>query len=274
VVVAGPGGGYLASINFGWTCGICGGVMLVLVPATLLFLYELRRRTDSSRVLAAAGEQLTRIGTAGTMWAAAGLIAFFYMAPGLITALFYKQQNELHMTTQGQGFLSLLGGIGGISATIVYGFACQRFSLRTMLLASISMAAVLTPALLFYNSVLMAQIIAAGAGFFGILVLLALMDLAVRATPRGSESLGYSLLVSVYNLVRFGADWVGSLLLDKYHFQFSWLVWANVATAVLAIPLVLLMPRVLVRSRDGERAEDLAEAAEGMPAAAEAVATG
>src|SRR3954470_22340234 len=53
---------------------------------------------------------------------------------------------------------------------------------------------------------------------------LALMDLAVRATPAGSEGLGFSLMVSVRNLALFGTDWFGSHLLDEYHFSFDSLV--------------------------------------------------
>ena len=48
------------------------------------------------------------------MWAAAGLMALFYIAPGFSTAVFYRQQNELHMNTQGQGFLQLIAGIIGV----------------------------------------------------------------------------------------------------------------------------------------------------------------
>ena len=43
-VVNGPMAGYLASIAFGWTAAACGGVMFLLVPMTLLFMREQRRR--------------------------------------------------------------------------------------------------------------------------------------------------------------------------------------------------------------------------------------
>ncbi len=44
LVVNGPIAGYLAGIAFGWTAAACGGVMLLLVPATILFLHEQRKR--------------------------------------------------------------------------------------------------------------------------------------------------------------------------------------------------------------------------------------
>ena len=53
---------------------------------------------------------------------------------------------------------------------------------------------------LFYSSLGRAQVIEGFNGFGYTLAELALMDLAVRATPAGSEGLGFSLMMSVRNL--------------------------------------------------------------------------
>jgi lysylphosphatidylglycerol synthetase-like protein (DUF2156 family) len=145
--------------------------MFLLVPVTILFLQEQRKRFDSREVLNNARKRLYKIATARTMWAAAGLMALFYIAPGFATALFYKQQNELHFTTQTHGFLQLIAGVCGILAAIGYGILCRRLSLRH----------------LFYSSVGRAQAIEGLNGFGYTLAELALMDLAVRSTPAGSE---------------------------------------------------------------------------------------
>ena len=87
--------------------------MFLLVPITILFLREQRQGLDSREVLGNAKRQLVNIATARTMWAAAGLLALFYIAPAFATALFYKQQNELHLSTQTQGFLGLIAGSPG-----------------------------------------------------------------------------------------------------------------------------------------------------------------
>jgi hypothetical protein len=57
-VVNGPTAGYLASIAFGWTAAICGGIMFLLVPVTILFLQEQRTRLASREVLDNAKKQL------------------------------------------------------------------------------------------------------------------------------------------------------------------------------------------------------------------------
>jgi hypothetical protein len=255
-VVNGPVAGYLASIAFGWTAAACGGIMLMLAPVTMLFLREPRQRVDSREVLANAKGQLVNIATARTMWAAAGLMALFYIAPGFATALFYKQQNDLHFTTQIQGFLQLISGVCGILAAIGYGFLCRRINLRTLLIGSMLIATAANLGYLFYSSLGPAQAVEGMNGFGYTLAELALMDLAVRSTPAGSEGLGFSIMVSVRNLALFGTDWFGSNLLDHYHLSFNSLVIANSATTLIAVPLVFLLPRLIIAHKDAELPED------------------
>jgi len=256
-IVTGPTAGYLGSIAFGWTAAACGGVMFLLVPATIFFLHEQRKTIAARELLENAGKQLVKIGTATTMWAAAGLMALFYIAPGLFTAVFYKQQNDLHLNTQGQGFLQLLSGIAGVIAALIYGFACKRFNLRSLLVACLLFGTASNLGYLFYSSVARAQAIESFNGFAYTLAELALMDLAVRATPAGSEGLGFSLMMSVRNLALFGTDWFGSKLLDQYHVAFNSLVLMNAGTTLITVPLVFLLPRLLVSKKDAEPPEEL-----------------
>ena len=251
-VVNGPVAGYLASIAFGWTAAACGGIMFLLVPVTILFLQEQRRRLDSREVLDNAKKQLYKIETARTMWAAAGLMALFYIAPGFATALFYKQQNDLHFTTQTQGFLQLIAGVSGILAAIGYGILCRRLNLRTLLVWCMLVATIANLGYLFYSSLGRAQAIDALNGFGYTLAELALMDLAVRSTPAGSEGLGFSIMISVRNLALFGTDWFGANLLDQYHLSFAFVVIANSVTTLIAVPLVFLLPRIIVARKDAE----------------------
>jgi hypothetical protein len=252
IMINGPSAGYLAGIAFGWTAAACGGIMFLLVPATIFFLHEQRQRIDSRQLLDNAGRQLVKIGTARTMWAAAGLMALFYIAPGFATAVFYKQQNDLHMSTQSQGFLQLISGVCGVLAAAIYGLVCRRLNLRSMLFGSLLFGTAANLGYLFYSSAGNAQAIEGFNGFGYTLAELALMDLAVRATPAGSEGLGFSLMMSVRNLALFGTDWLGSKLLETYHVPFSSLVIANSVTTLITVPLVLLLPGILVSKRDAE----------------------
>ena len=146
-LIAGPAAGYLGAIAFGWTAVACGGVMALLFPAALFFLKEERKRVDAREVLADAGRQMVRIGTAGGMWAAAAVSALFYIAPGLQTALFYRQQDVLHMTTVWQGYLVPVAVGAGFVAVAGYAYACRHVKFRTLLIGSMAVAGLAQPRL-------------------------------------------------------------------------------------------------------------------------------
>src|SRR6266545_3968686 len=260
-IVSGRSSGYLASIAFGFTTAACAGIMFLLVPAAILFLHERRIRIDRHELLHNAEKQLVKIANARTMWAAAGLMALFYLAPRFATAIFYKQQNELHLTTNDQGTLGSLAGLTGVVAAIAYGIVCRRYNLRTLLIWCMLAGTAANLGYLYYSSWTRALIIDGFNGFGYTLAELALMDLAVRATPAGSEGLGFSLMMSVRNLALFGTDWFGSKLLDGFHVPwlldevhvpFNWLVIANTATTLITVPLVFLLPAIIVSRKDAE----------------------
>jgi len=255
IVIGALAGGWLATLWFGWTAIACAAVLFLIAPTALLLLKEDPVKANAGEILAAAGRQLKRIATAGPMWAAGGLIALFYIAPGFTTALFYRQQNELHMLPPAQGLLSTAAALSGVAGAIAYAFACRSLRLRALLLITLSLAAVSTLGYVFYDSVPRAYAIAMANTFCEAMATTALVDLSVRATPRGSEGLGFALMISINNLARLGTDFLGSTMLDKLHLPFSTLVLMNAATSGIAVPLVLLLPAVLVMRRETETLE-------------------
>lgn len=249
-------GGLLASIAFGFTIGACGSITFLLLPAAIFFLHEKRTKVDSRELLDNARKQLKKIAKAGSMWGAAGLMALFYIAPGQQTAAFYRQQDFLHMNTRGQGMLFLTQGSGGVIAAVLYAYACKRVNLRNLLFICLTGGTLGGLCYLLYYSVPMAFVAEAGFGFGFVLAECALCDLAARATPKGSEGLGYSLMMSVRNFALYGTDILGSALMDKHHFTFNSLVLSNAATTAITIPLVLLLPFSLVARKDAQAPED------------------
>jgi predicted MFS family arabinose efflux permease len=252
-IITGPTAGFLGSIAFGWTTMACGGVVFLVVPAAVWFLHERRKRMEAQELFHNAGKQLAKIANAKTMWAAAGFMALFYCAPGLATAVFYKQQNDLHLNTQAQGFLVFLSGVCGVLAATLYGiYGSRRYTLRTLLLWCIAFGTAANLGYLFYTSLGHARLIESFNGFGYTLAEVAMMDLAVRATPSGSEGLGFSLMMSVRNFTLFGSDWVGSKLLETYHIPFNTLVLANSVMSALVIPLVLILPAIIIQTKDAQ----------------------
>jgi predicted MFS family arabinose efflux permease len=250
-VVGGPLGGVLASLAFGWTNFTSAAIMLLPIPAAVFFLKEKRVRVNSQQLLGAAGEQLTKIAKAKTMWAAAGFSFLFYFAPGIQTALFYRQQDVLHMSTGQQGLMLFLNGGFAMLTAAVYGtWAARRWSLRVLLFWCILLGAIAQMCYAFYNSMPQAYVIESLWGLGWSAADMSLTDLYLRATPAGSEALGFSLMVSVRNLSLFGADWLGAKAMETYHLQFSTMTIANGAVSLIALPIVFLLPGLIVDHKD------------------------
>lgn len=250
-LVGGPLGGVLAAMAFGWTNLSSAAIMLLPIPAALFFLKEKRIQVNSQRLLADAGKQLRKIGKAKTMWGAAAFSFLFYFAPGIQTALFYRQQDVLHMSTGQQGLMLFLNGAFAMLTAAIYGtWAAKRWTLRVLLFWCILVGALAQICYSFYNSMAEAYVIECLWGLGWAAADMSLTDLYLRATPAGSEALGFSLMVSVRNLSLFGADWLGAKAMETYHLQFSSLAIANGVFSLIALPFVFLLPGLIVDQRD------------------------
>lgn len=256
-IIAGPLGGWLAARAFGYTAAAGAVLLLSLVPFAWFLVREHKSARRNLQIWSAASVQFRLIVRSKTMWAAAVLLLFVFMAPGFGIALRYYQQDVLRFSTQFIGRLQALSGVGGIAATALYAYLCKRTALRPLLLVGIFLNAISSGLYLFYHSAHAAMVIDTCNGFLAILGILPLFDLAARATPKGSESFGYALLMSVYNVAVFAiSDPIGSFLYEKPHsiwyHSLSRLVCLNAGTSVIALLLVPCLPRVLLFHRDGE----------------------
>ena len=90
---------------------------------------------------------------------------------------------------------------------------------------------------------------------YGIMITLIqapLFDLAARSTPKGSEALGYGLIMAVWSNVQQFAPWLGSTLNQAFGVTLHGLIWINVAMAMALVALVPLMPHSIMSRREGE----------------------
>jgi hypothetical protein len=74
----------------------------------------------------------------------------------------------------------------------------------------------------------------------------------MRATPRGSEALGYSVMMSVWNFAGALSDVVGSWLMSGLGLSFTALIFVNASTTLATLVAVPFLPRVLLARREGE----------------------
>jgi predicted MFS family arabinose efflux permease len=260
VLVGGPLGGLLAARAL-WTTAVVGAAVAAsVVPVALLLLREPPSAEYRAGAWVRAGHELADLVRHGALWRALGLIALVYAAPGFATALYYRQVDTLGFRPEFIGTLSLTSGALALAGAALYGVACRRFTLRRLLQAGIGASALATLGYLFYAGSGSAVLVEAQAGFLVTLAELALMDLAARATPRGSEGLGFALMMSVRNGALAAGDITGAWLIERGWASFALVVVVNACVVALALPLVARLPAALVDHRDEPAATEASAA--------------
>jgi MFS family permease len=244
-------GGYLATMAFGWTAGIAAALLIVLAVTTYFDLTEPPHAEWNRDVLHRTAGQLRTLMRSWTLWAAGIFLALVYVSPGFSTPLLYMQTDVYKFSSPYVGLMETIEGAAGLGGAAIYALLCRRFTLRQLLVAGITVNAVGTLLYLAYGY-RQAPLIHGVGGFIAMWSELALMDLAVRATPRGCESLGFALMMSARNLALGGSDVLGSWLLDSRGWSFHRLVWLNAATTALVLVFVPFLPRTLIDRRDGD----------------------
>jgi predicted MFS family arabinose efflux permease len=251
-LAAGPLGGWLATRAFGWTVGAGAALAFALVPVVLLLAREERGARVDTGALTAARAQLATILRSRAMWATSGLIFLVYLAPGFQTPLLYHQQDALKFDPRLIGLLQAVGGASSLVGALAYVALCRRLPLRVLLPAGIVLNAGSTLLFLGYASQTSAFVINAVGGALGMLGLLPLYDLAARAAPKGSESFGYALMMSVQNVAIFAvSDVLGSYLYGGLHWPLQKLVWVNALSTLAVLAFLPLLPRALTAAREG-----------------------
>ena len=245
-----PLGAVLAAMTLG-VSALVAAVPLFLLFFVAFFLYkEPPTAKRDPKIWKNVGEQLKIALKAKSLWFAAGLLFLVQFAPGFYTPLMFYQTDTLHFSEKFIGLISLVAAIAGAIGALFYVYFCRRFTLRQLLYACVFFTSLLSLLYLGYNDRKSALIIEIIYAFAVSLAQLPLYDLAARATPKGSEAVGYSIIVSVWNWGLLVSDLVGSGLYEKYNLTFKNLVWLNAGTTLLALIAIPLLPALLVDSKE------------------------
>lgn len=250
VLVAGPIGGYLATKNLFVCTSICA---IILAWLLLIYLFSFKEEHIPSELTDIRSEirkQFQNLTHTRVLWLAGLLVFLWKIEPGFNTPLLFYQTNVLQFNSNFIGTLYSLFAVAGIFGAIIYGYACKRINLRTLLIIGIIIDALDSLIYLAYAGQVSAIIITTLNGMTAMLCVLPLYDLAARATPVGSESLGYALLLSVWNLADAISDVFGSKLYDFFNLGFNDLVWINTITTAAILLLVPLIPKGITSSKD------------------------
>jgi len=253
-----PLGALLAGRALGETALIAAVPLILLTFITAWLLREPPTARRDPRICGALSGQLRACFRSRMLWAAAGLLFLVQFAPGLSTPLFKYQTKTLGFGEGFIGLLTLIDALFGTLGALFYSYFCQRWPLRLLLYLSIGSTAALSMIYMGYNGRKSAIAIEMVYSFWVYLAQLPLFDLAARATPKGSEALGYSIIISAWNWGLSVSDPLGSFLFDKagkylgMAAAFKHLVWINAATTALVLIAIPFLPRVLVDRREQE----------------------
>jgi hypothetical protein len=172
-------------------------------------------------------------------------------APGSVTPLQYHLQDALHGGDAQWGQWNAIFAGSFIPTFMLFGVLCRRFPLRILLLWGTVAAVPQYIPLLFMQSVAQALIVAVAAGLMGGLATAAYMDLIIRSCPPGLQGTTLMLSGSLFFIVsRFG-DVLGTRLYDSYG-GFAACVVAITAVYALILPTLLLVPKRLIATADGQ----------------------
>lgn len=175
-------------------------------------------------------------------------------APGSATPLQYYLQNTLHATDAQWGQWNAIFAASFIPTFMVFGLLCQRLPLKTLLLWGTVVAVPQLVPLLFIHSVTGALIAAVPIGLMGGVATAAYLDLIIRSCPRGLQGTTLMMSGSLFFIAsRFG-DVLGTNLYDRYG-GFAACVIAITVVYALILPTLLLVPKRLIATADGQTPE-------------------
>jgi hypothetical protein len=192
----------------------------------------------------------------------------FQFAPGSNTPLQYYLTNTLHASDAVYGYYYAVFVASFIPVFFLYGWLCKHVALNRLLLWGTIITVPQMIPLALIHSAAFAVVFALPMGFMGGIAALAYYDLAIRACPPGLQGTLMMLVDGVYQISYRGGDVLGAqIYMSSPTNGFLYCVIATSIVYALILPVLLLVPRELVATADGQaspelEAEVLAEIAE------------
>jgi predicted MFS family arabinose efflux permease len=253
-------------------------VMAVLCIALALFgLWKPRAVFENvyDKPLAKGSDLLNnirRLAKHRAAWLAVIIMFMFQFAPGANTPLQFYLTNTLHASDAIYGYYYAVFAGAFIPVYLLYGWLCKRYSLEKLLWWGMIITVPQMVPLVFIHSGVEAVWWALPIGMMGGVAAVALYDFSMRACPPGLQGTLMMMVDGVYQLSYRGGDVVGSwIYASSPAHGFLYCVLATTGVYALILPLLFLIPRELIATRDGEanpvlEVEVLVEIAETEPA--------
>ena len=182
------------------------------------------------------------------------LICFLWnFAPGAATPLQYYLTNQLHASDAVYSYYNGIFTAAFIPTFLLYGLLCKKVSLNKLLWWGTIVAVPQMIPLAFVHSGNLALIMAAPIGLMGGIATAAYYDLAMRSCPPGLQGTLMMMVDGVLLLSARGGDLLGSRIYSSSPTHgFLYCVIATTVVYALILPLILLVPKELIATADGE----------------------
>jgi len=182
------------------------------------------------------------------------LIMFmFQFAPGSNTPLQFYLTNELHASDAVYGYYSAIFVASFIPVFFLYGYLCKRVALKKLLWWGTVITVPQMIPLAFIHSGNAAMLLAVPIGVMGGIAAAAYYDLAMRSCPPGLQGTLMMLVDGFYLLSYRVGDLLGSKIYSSSPTRgFLYCVIATTVVYALILPVILLVPKELIATADGE----------------------
>lgn len=187
------------------------------------------------------------------------LIMFmFQFAPGSNTPLQFYLTNKLHASDAIYTDYYAIFAVSFIPMFFLYAWMCKRYSLRTLLWVGTIITVPQMIPLALVNSAEQALWLALPIGMMGGIAAGAYYDLAMRSCPPGLQGALMMMVDGMYMLSYRGGDILGAqIYASSPEHGFLYCALATTAVYALILPVILLIPKNLISTADGEANAEL-----------------
>jgi MFS family permease len=226
------------------------GALGLLKPASVFRgTYE----APLARGASTLGRDLKRLLRHRAVYPAVLVMFLFQFAPGSNTPLLFYLTDKLHASREVYGWYYFVFVLAFVPVFFFYGWLCKRVSLEKLLWWGTIITIPQMMPLAFIHSPWQAVALALPTGMMGGIAAAAYYDLAMRACPPGLQGTLMMAVDGGFQLSYRGGDWVGAKIygLSATH-GFLYCALATTAVYALILPVLLLIPRDLIRTADGQ----------------------
>jgi hypothetical protein len=230
------------------------GMMLAIALLSLIGPKWIYAEARDSHTPAHPWHDMKRIGRHWPIYPVMLIQLLWQFAPASGTVLQYHIVDTLHATDAQWGLWQGIFYGSFLPVYAFYGWISQRVALRTLLWTGFGLAVFQMTPLLLVQGPTGALIAAVPMGILGGIAQGALVDLVIRSAPKGCQGMMMMLFYACFYFSVRAGDLLGTWIYDN-HGGFIPTVVVTIVVYALILPVILLVPKALTATKDGEAIE-------------------